>query len=181
MTDEDYQEVIEEQVEYDELNVIEWFGERVGTLLVENGFANLDTVREASDDALLAISGIGASTLFMIHKVLNEEAGVTDRHATTDSVVKPDSVEAEAVEAEIADIASTDEADIAGSGTIAIRSLWPSPIRVQAPSGLAYLWSGGGDQVNVLATDIEFVLGKNRNVGRACCGDSSERIYFELA
>ena len=175
MTDEDYQK------EYDELNVVEWFGERVGTLLVEYGFASLDAIRDASDEALLGISGVGASTLVMIRKVLDELAGVTDRSATTESVVKPDSMEAEAAEAEIADIASADEADPAGSGVIAIRSLWPSRLSVTAPSGLTYEWSWGGDQVNVLATDVEFVMEKNRTTGRACCGSAGERIYFEMA
>lgn len=180
MTDADYQEELEGLDEYDELNVIEWFGERVGTLLVEYGFASLDSIRDASDEALLGISGVGASTLVMIRKVL-DEAGVTDRSATTESVVKPDSMEAEAAEAEIADIASADEAELAGSGVIAIRSLWPSRLSVTAPSGLTYEWSWGGDQVNVLATDVEFVMGKNRTTGRACCGSAGERIYFEMA
>jgi hypothetical protein len=161
-------------------DVIDAFGHRVGNLLIENGFDNLDLVRDATDDALLAISGIGTSTLVQIRAVL-DEAGVTERPATADSVVKPDSMEAEAVEVGIADLASTDEADLAGSGVVVIRSLWPSVLRLTAPSGLTYQWNGGGDQVNVLATDIEFVMGKNRNVGRACCGASSERIYFEMA
>jgi len=167
--------------EDEEIEVIERFGDRVGNLLVEYGFGSLDLIRDASDEALLGISGIGTSTLVQIRESLNDDAGVTDRSATTDSVVKPDSMEAEAVEVRIADLASTDEAPLAGSGLVVVRSLWPSIIKLTAPSGLEYQWSGAGDQVNVLATDIEFVLGRNRNVGRACCGASSERIYFELA
>jgi len=170
--------------EHDEDELFQHFGERVASLLIEYGFGSLELVRDATDEQLLAVSGIGGSTLVSIREtlaVLDEEAGVSEESATTPSEVKPDSMEAEAVEVGIADLASTDEALDAGSGTVVVRSLWPSRLRVTAPSGLSYEWSGGGDQVNVLATDIEFVMGKNRNEGRACCGSSGERIYFELA
>ena len=183
MTDDFFDELdFQEEVDVDQL--IQHFGDRVASLLIEYGFGSLDAVRDATDEQLLAISGIGGSTLVQIREtlaVLDENAGVVERPATTDSTVKPDSMEAEAVEVGIADLASTDEALPAGSGIVVVRSLWPSRLRITAPSGLSYEWSGGGDQVNVLATDIEFVMGKNRNEGRACCGSSGERIYFELA
>jgi len=184
MTDAEYEEELEFQQEMDEDEVLRYLGEYTGSLLLEYGFSSLDEVREASDEQLLAISGIGTGTLVKIRKTLaalDETEGVTDGPATAVSVVKPESVEAEAVEVGHADLASTDEVLDAGSGVVIIRSLWPSRIKLTAPSGLTYEWSGGGAQVNVLVTDIEFVMGKNRNAGRACCGSSGERIYFELA
>lgn len=181
MTDEEYNEELRVWEETDQDDVIERFGERVGNLLIEYGFGSLELVQEATDEQLLAISGIGTSTLVQIRALFDETAGVSERSATTDSEVKPDSMEAEAVEVGIADLASTGEAPLAGSGTIAVRSLWPAHIKLTAPSGLEYEWKSAGAQVNVLATDIEFVMGRNRNEGRACCGSSGERIYFELA
>lgn len=178
----------------EEAEVYTVFGNSLGGLLIENGYPSLNDVYEASDEELLQISGIGQSTLRSIrdHLAAHGFEGGSAESATTPAEVKPDATDAEAAEGEIAEPPSAEEApvaaesastasDVAPEGAAAVRSLFPSTLRVTAPSGQVYLWERSGVQVNVAAQDLEFVMGKNRNTGRACCGGSSGHRYFELA
>jgi hypothetical protein len=179
-------DVMDELEEKEEAKVREVLGEQLGNLLIEHGYGSLDAIREASDDELEDIPGIGTFTLReRIRKPLAEvELGVSEEFATTPSEVKPESTDAEAAEEEDAETASAEEAraEMAPEGpTTAVRSLWPQVIGLTAPSGASYQWPNAGAQVNVAAEDVEFVMGKNRNAGRACCGGSSGHQYFELA
>lgn len=166
-----------------ELDVVDALGDRIGNLLIEYGYVSLADIREADDSELLDIVGIGESTLASIREK-TAIPGVSDQPATTESEVKPVSIEAEPVESEIAEPDSAEEALVIEvppiGGETAIRSLWPGSLKVTAPSGAVYQWVKAGTQVNVAMEDVEFVMGKNRTTGRACCGSSGERIYFEL-
>ena len=184
-----------DEEELDERLIYSMFGQATGDLLIGEGYETLELIENAPDEELLAINGIGQATLNVIRdriparEFLNENAGVSEESATTPSEVKPDSMEAETAEAEHAEPAEAVEApdavgtlseNLDGGDLVPIRSLWPSRIVVTAPSGTRYEWERGGSQVNVEAADVEFVMSKNRNAGRACCGSSGERIYFEI-
>ena len=191
MVDNEYHDEDEEFADLDaehEDKLREVLGEHIGNILIEHGYGSLESIKFADDAEILDIHGIGTSTLGIIRESVRSalNVGVSDRSATTDSEVKPSNEEADPAEGEIAEPSSAVDAAVVGFadsqfGNVAIRSLWPARIRVTAPSGLEYIWPSAGSLVVVLAADIDFVLGKNRNVGRACCGGSSERIYFELA
>lgn len=180
MSEDDYLDDVAIQNEHD---VTDATGDRVGTLLIEYGYDSLAKIREADDSELLDIAGIGESTLVSI-RGKTALPGVSDRPATTESEVKPDRHEAEPAEDAIAETFSAEDASVDApppiGGGITIRSLWPARLKVTAPSGNVYEWGDAGSQVNVAMDDVEFVMGKNRNAGRACCGDSGDRIYFEL-
>jgi len=49
--------------------VIDAYGEKIGGLLIEAGYASLSSIAEAEDDDLLAISGIGKGTLKALRAV----------------------------------------------------------------------------------------------------------------
>lgn len=51
-------------------NMIDLFGEETAELLMSSGFPNKDAVREASDDALLDIDGVGPQRLKKIRAAL---------------------------------------------------------------------------------------------------------------
>lgn len=185
-------DLYEYEVDPDEDLILARFGSHVGGLLIENGYLTLEKIREAKDKDLRKIPGIGGGTLSMIRSrqedsyVLDEDVGVLDDTATVESEVKPESAEAEAVEGGYAEVPSTVEANVTSApvdwtGAVAIRSLWPAAIKLTGPSGTEYFWPRAGAEVNVIAEDVEFVLSRNRNTGRACCGGSTERIKFELA
>lgn len=166
----------------EEDRVLEMFGEWIGTLLIEDGYDSIEAVTAAADAELLDITGIGKTTLRKIREQVPVISGVSDQPATVASEVKPVSTEAEAAE-EIAETSSADEAstaDLPSGDLIAIRSLWPARMRISGPSGMVYEFNGAGAQVNVKREDAEFVMSKNRNVGRACCGSSGERLYYEI-
>jgi hypothetical protein len=186
-TEED--DEIDHLAEMEEEKVVEAFGEKIGNLLIEYGYDSLSAISNATDDELLDISGVGEGWLRTIREYLEEDqptdlSGVSEDSATDESEVKPVSIEAEAAEDSSAELSSAEEAVIADTApmgaTAVIRSLWPQPIGMTAPSGATYHWESSGAQVNVLAEDVQFVMGKNRKTGRACCGSSGERIYFEL-
>lgn len=172
---------------HNEEDVLDAFGDRIGTLLIEYGYDSLAEIREADDSELLDIVGIGESTLASIREK-TALPGVSDQPATTESEVKPVEIEAEPAEGAIAETplaedASVDVAPPPIGGGITIRSLWPGRLKVTAPSGNVYEWFNAGSagaRVNVAMEDVLFVMGKNRTTGRACCGGSGERIYFEL-
>jgi hypothetical protein len=189
---------------HNEVEIVNLFGERVGEILIEAGFGELQEIRDSDDDDLLEIDGIGVSTAAMIRQKLadrekEEEAvetfemeieveedlpGVLETEATSDPEVKPVEVEAEAAEEVIAEESSAEEAVAeyapAMGPNVAIQSLWPARMKVVAPSGSEYFWPKAGSVTHVMASDVEFVMSKNRNVGRACCGASAERIYFQI-
>jgi hypothetical protein len=176
-------EYLEDLTIQNEADVVDTFGDRIGTLLIEYGYDSLAEIREADDSELLDIVGIGESTLASIREK-TAIPGVSDQPATTESEVKPDNDEAEPAESEIAEPDSAEDALVTETppigGATAIRSLWPGRLKVTAPSGTVYQWDDSGSQVNVAMEDVGFVMGKNRNAGRACCGGSGERTYFEL-
>ena len=164
-----------------ENSVLEELGEKIGNTLIEYGYGSLESIAAADDSELLDIVGIGKTALRKIRAKVPAFSGVSDQPATVDSEVKPVSVEAEAAEAEIAVFPSVVEASAdLPTGVITIRSLWPARMRIQGPSGSIYEWELSGVQVNVKREDAEFVMSRNRNVGRACCGSSAERLYFEI-
>jgi hypothetical protein len=128
------------------------------------------------------------------------DVGVPLRLATAEGGVKPADAKAEAAESALAEApkAATAEAGSAGPkkasgmGPRKIRSLWPATIKIVGPSGTRYEWPRAGSVAIVNFEDVAFVMGKNRedvasavrknrNEGRACCGGSSARIYFEPA
>jgi hypothetical protein len=185
MDEDEFADAQDEMEERDEAEVYSVFGTIMGGRLIENGFMSLEEINDASDKDLTKISGIGKGTVKTIRKALAERGfgGVSEPEATPESEVKPDSEIAEAAEEEIAELSSAEEAPavMAPVGAAVIRSLFPAHLRLTAPSGAVYEWVRSGVQVNVAAEDVEFVMGRNRNVGRACCGSSGERLYFELA
>nr|NIM22356.1 hypothetical protein [Candidatus Latescibacterota bacterium]NIO78560.1 hypothetical protein [Candidatus Latescibacterota bacterium] len=72
--DEEYFEEMEHLEEIDEETIIVRLGEHIGNLLIEHGYSHIEYVREASDEELLDISGIGRSTLKIIRDTLAAEA-----------------------------------------------------------------------------------------------------------
>jgi len=171
-------------MELEENVVLDELGDRIGNLLIEYGYGSIDEIAAADDSELLDINGIGKTALKKIRATVPALSGVSDQPATVESEVKPVSTEAEAAEVDIAETSSAVEAspaDLPIGDTIAIRSLWPARTRVKTPSGSIYEWLRSGLQVNVRREDLEFVMSLNRNVGRACCGSSGERLYFETA
>jgi hypothetical protein len=174
-----------EQGDYMELKRV--LGSSYADLLFENGYASVEDADAAPDSQLLAIRGIGEATLGEIRELIAQYMleGVSVEDATPLTEVKPSTTDAEAAEGEIADAPSAVEASVAEDaapvGATAVRSLFPSALKLAAPSGLVYEWPKAGSQVNVAADDLAFVMGKNRSTGRACCGGSGGRHYFELA
>lgn len=181
MSEED--DYLDDVAIHNEEDVADVFGDRIGTLLIEYGYDSLAEIREADDSELLDIIGIGESTLASIREK-TALPGVSDQPATTESEVKPADIEAEPAEGAIAESLSAEDASVDVpppiGGGMTIRSLWPARIKVTAPSGNVYEWFNAGAQVNVAMEDVQSVMEKNRTTGRACCGDSGERIYFEL-
>lgn len=178
------EEYKEDAMEIEENNVLDKLGDKIGNLLIEYGYGSIDEIAAADDSELLDINGIGNSALKKIRAMVPALSGVSDQPATVESEVKPVSKEAEAAEVKIAETSSAVEAstaDLPIGDTIAIRSLWPARTRVKVPSGSIYEWLRSGLQVNVRREDVEFVMSLNRNVGRACCGSSGGRLYFEVA
>lgn len=174
----------EDALEIEENVVLDKLGEKIGNLLIEYGYGSIDEIAAADDSELLDINGIGKTALKKIRAMVPALSGVSDQPATVESEVKPVSKEAEAAEDKIAETPSAVKASIADlplGEEIAIRSLWPARTRVKVPGGSIYEWLRSGLQVNVRREDVEFVMGLNRNVGRACCGSSGERLYFEIA
>lgn len=53
-----------------DVDLAEVFGAKIAGLLVAAGFDSIEAIDEASDDALVAISGIGAGTVSSIRKKL---------------------------------------------------------------------------------------------------------------
>jgi len=181
MTD-DYQDAMEAD------KVIEMLGDKTGNLLIEYGFDSVSIIADAEDDELLGISGIGKSTLKDIRECLKDEGVSEDESATTLSEVKPYDEEAEpagevSAETTPAVEAVVDEVKVSpsGKGSISVRSLFPSRMKLEAPSGRVYEWGASGAEVNVDAEDVGFVFSKNHNDRRACCGGAGERQYFEEA
>ena len=178
------EEALDEQKE---AKVIKAFGLNTADLLIENGFGSLDAVYDASDEELLAVSGIGEGTLQTMREFLakREKEGVSEETATTPSEVKPVSKKAKAAEEESAESSSAgkvSKADVPPGGGTAVRSLFPSALSFgETPSGKTYVWEGPGSQVNVAAEDLESVMERNGNAGRACCGGTHGHTYFELA
>lgn len=186
-----------------EIDIVELFGDRIGELLIEAGFGDLQEIRDSDDDDLLEIEGIGTASAGLIRQKLadreQEDAiggeeleyetgmvlpGVSEPEATPDPEVKPVEIEAEPAEESIAEDDSAveavaEEAPAVGPN-IAIQNLWPVRMKVVAPSGIEYFWSKAGDVQHVMAGDVEFVMSKNRNVGRACCGANAEKLYFKI-
>jgi len=178
------EEYEEDAMEHEENLVLDKLGNKIGNLLIESGYGSIDEIAAADDSELLDINGIGTTALKKIRAKVPALSGVSDQPATVESEVKPVSKEAEAAEVDIAETSSAVEAltaDLPLGEEIAIRSLWPARTRVKTPSGSIYEWLRSGLQVNVRREDVEFVMGLNRNVGRACCGSSGERLYFEIA
>ena len=173
------EEYEEGALEIEENNVLDKLGEKIGNLLIEYGYGSIDEIAAADDSELLDINGIGNSALKKIRATVPALSGVSDQPATVESEVKPVSKEAEAADGKVADLSPS--AVEASPADLPIRSLWPARTRVKAPSGSIYEWLRSGLQVNVRREDVEFVMGLNRNVGRACCGSSGERLYFEIA
>lgn len=182
--DNEIDEYLEDVEITNEKGVTDLLGDHLGNLLIEYGYTSIAEIREADDSELLDISGVGKGMLAFIRENTTEVPGVLDQPATTESEVKPVDTEAEPAESEIAEPDSAEEAlvDVAPpiGGAMPIRSLWPGRLKVTAPSGTVYEWDVAGTQVNVAMEDVGFVMEKNRNAGRACCGGSGERIYFEL-
>lgn len=172
-------------MEHEENLVLDKLGNKIGNLLIESGYGSIDEIAAADDSELLDINGIGTTALEKIRAKVPALSGVSDQPATVESEVKPVSKEAEAADGKVADLSPSaveaSTADLPLGEEIAIRSLWPARTRVKAPSGSNYEWLRSGLQVNVRREDVEFVMGLNRNVGRACCGSSGERLYFEIA
>lgn len=188
MDDQDnFEEELDAIEERDHSVLIAHLGGNLGNLFIESGYDALEDIDGASDAQLRSIAGVGPATLSVVREAVARYMleGVSEEPATVPSEVKPVSTDAETAEgAQIAEVPSADEApvaDAAPAGATAVRSLFPSTVRLTAPSGSVYLWERAGTQVNVAAADLEFVMGKNRNTGRACCGGSGGRRYFELA
>lgn len=181
-------DVMDELEEREEAKVREVLGDQLGDLLIEYGYRSLDAIKNATDEELEEISGIGTFTLReKIRKpmeLVEVEPGVSEEFATTPDEVKPDSTDAEAAEEENAETPSAEEApvaEMAPEGAAAVRSVFPTDMKLTGPSGAEYRWPKPGMQVVVAAEDMEFVMGKNRNAGRACCGGTRGHQYFELA
>lgn len=68
----------------------------------------------------------------------------------------------------------------AESGNVLVRGLWPGTVKIVGPSGNQYVFEAGQVQ-EVAPEDVEHLMSKNHNAGRACCGGESERYFFELA
>lgn len=178
------EEYKEEAMEVEENLVLDKLGDKTGNLLIEYGYTSLASIAAADDSELLGINGIGKTALKKIRAKVPAFSGVSDKPATVKSEVKPVSTEAEAAVVDLAEFPSAVEAstaDLPLGEEIAIRSLWPARTRVKTPSGSIYEWLRSGLQVNVRREDLEFVMSLNRNVGRACCGSSGGRLYFEIA
>lgn len=81
-----------------ELLVLESVNARTARLLTESGYTNVVALREASDDDLVAISGIGAATVRAIRAEIGQPEGAGDE----DALPEPDEPidDAEATEAE---------------------------------------------------------------------------------
>lgn len=182
------EEWLEEEAESLEIaeedKVLEAVGDKIGNLLIEYGYNSIEAIANADDSELLDVSGIGKSALKKIRAMVPVISGVSDQPATVESEVKPVSIEAETAEVEDAEVPSAVEAspaELPPGEIVPIRSLWPARMKLQGPSGTVYEWERGGAQVNVEREDAEFVMGRNRNAGRACCGSSGQRLYFEIA
>jgi hypothetical protein len=103
-----------------------------------------------------------------------EAAGVSEEVSTASKEVKPD------VSTESAPSGALAEAPEGGdpeNGTW-IRSVWPGTLKIEGPSGRTYVWSSAGARLFVEDDDVEAIMGKNRNTGRACCGGSPGKTYF---
>ena len=180
-------DVMDELDEMHEAALREVLGDQLGDMLIKNGYGSLDAIKFASDEELEDIPGIGTFTLRekirKPMKLAEDEPGVSEELATAPPEVKPDSTDAEAAEEENAETPSAEEAsaEMAPQGAAAVRSVFPTDMKLTGPSGAEYRWPKPGMQVVVAAEDMEFVMGKNRNAGRACCGGSSGHQYFELA
>ena len=178
------EEYLEDLEVHEEHRVREAFGDKTADLLIEYGYPSFAAIEAADDSELLDIRGIGKSALKKIRALVPASLGVSAQPATVEDEVKPISTEAEPAEVEIAEIPSAAEvspAELPPGEIVPIRSLWPARLKIQGPSGTVYEFPHSGAQVNVMREDAEFVMSKNRNVGRACCGSSGERLYFEIA
>jgi hypothetical protein len=117
-----------------------------------------------------------------------KKKGVPDRRATADAGVKPLGA---VPGAEGAGDLAAPKADAPGAtlsvataegtlGPVAIRSIWPSRLRVNGPvTGMAYEWSGAGAVVMVEPEDVPGLLELNHRRQRACCGGSGQRTLFQ--
>lgn len=186
-----------------EIDVVELLGDRIGELLIEAGFIDLDAIHDADDDDLMKIEGIGTASAALIRQKMADKeqenaieveeleyetgmvlSGVSEPEATSAPEVKPVEIETETAEGSIAEDSSAvevvaEEAPAMGPN-VAIQNLWPTRLKIVAPSGTEYMWLRAGDVQHVMAGDVEFVMSKNRNVGRACCGANAEKLYFKI-
>ena len=190
--DNELDEHLEDTAMMEENKIVDLLGIHLGNLLIKHGYVSTVEILEADDSEILDILGVGQSSLDLIRTKIggvfrsedSEVPGVSDQPATTESEVKPVSIEADPAESEIAEPDSAEDASVYATppigGVTTIRSLWPGRLKVTVPSGTVYQWEDSGSQVNVAMEDVKFVMEKNRNAGRACCGGSGKRIYFEL-
>ncbi len=64
--------------------------------------------------------------------------------------------------------------------TVAIQSVYSGTVIADIPNGTSYRWGSPGDVLQVAESDVDYVMGKNGDGTRECCGSSSLPIYFVL-
>ena len=71
-------------------------------------------------------------------------------------------------------------AKVSAPKTVAIQCIYPGTVMAECPGGERYRWEAPGVVLQVAKSDVDYVMSKNGDGTRECCGSSSTPVYFVI-